>query len=237
MSKMGKTEEKVGAVIAAAGSSRRMGGEDKIFVSLAGRPLLVHVLDVFQRCTMVEQIVIVLNEGNLEKGRRLIEEYGFSRVIEVCPGGERRQDSVGEGLKRLEGCQWVVIHDGARPCISLDLIQQGLEEARQSGAAIAAVPAKDTIKIVGAEGIIQDTPPRESLWAAQTPQVFRFDIIREAYGSWEGEVTDDAALVEALGCKVKVYMGSYKNIKVTTQEDLALAEIILRERDENRRRL
>jgi len=229
--------EKVGAVIAGAGSSQRMGGVDKIFLSLAGKPLLSHVLDVFQECTMVDQIVIVLNETSLERGRRLVEEGGFSKVIGICPGGERRQDSVAEGLKRLEGCQWVVVHDGARPCLTLDLIEKGLEEAQQTGAAIAGVPVKETIKIVEAERTIQDTPRREDLWAAQTPQVFRFDIIREAYRQRKGEVTDDASLVEALGYKVRIYMGSYDNIKVTTSEDLALAEIILRKRNESRHRL
>lgn len=229
--------EKVGAVIAAAGSSQRMGGMDKIFLSLAGKPLLAHVLGVFQECTMVDQIVVVLNEASSERGQRLVEEGGFSKVIGICPGGERRQDSVAEGLKRLEGCQWVVIHDGARPCLTLDLIEKGLEEAEQTGAAIAAVPVKETIKIVEAEGTIQDTPRRENLWAAQTPQVLRFDIIREAYRQRKGEVTDDASLVEALGYKVRIYMGSYDNIKVTTSDDLALAEIILRKRNESRHRL
>jgi len=229
--------EKVGAVIAGAGISQRMGGVDKIFLSLAGKPLVAHVLDVFQECTVVDQIVIVLNETSLERGQRLVEEGGFSKVIGICPGGERRQDSVAEGLERLEGCQWVVIHDGARPCLTLDLIEKGLEEAQQTGAAIAAVPVKETIKIVEAEGTIQDTPRRENLWVAQTPQVFRFDIIREAYRQGKGEVTDDASLVEALGYKVRIYMGSYDNIKVTTSEDLALADIVLRKRNESRHRL
>jgi len=235
MTRLGR--EKVGAVIAAAGSSQRMGGVDKIFLSLAGKPLLAHVLAVFQECPVVDQIVIVLNETSLERGQRLVEEGGFSKVVGIRPGGERRQDSVAEGLKRLEGCQWVVIHDGARPCLTLDLIEKGLAEAEQTGAAIAAVPVKETIKIVEAEGTIQDTPRRESLWAAQTPQVFRFDIIREAYRQRKGEATDDASLVEALGYKVRIYRGSYDNIKVTTSEDLALAEIILRERNARRHRL
>lgn len=234
---MRKREEKVGVVIAAAGASRRMKGLDKIFLPLAGKPLLAHTVDVFQNCALVDQIVLVLSEANLERGLRLVEEGGFSKIIEVCRGGERRRDSVGEGLKRLEDCRWVVIHDGARPCLSLDLIEQGLREARRSGAAIAAVPAEDTIKIVGANGTIQETPSRSALWAAQTPQIFRFDIIRDAYCQEKDEVTDDAALVETLGHKVRVYMGSYDNIKVTTVKDLALAEIILREKYEDRHRL
>ena len=186
---------------------------------------------------MVDEAVVVLNEASVERGLRLVEEAGFSKVTAVCSGGQRRQDSVAEGLKRLERCAWVVIHDGARPCLTVELIERGLREARLTGAAIAAVPLKETVKVVDAEGGIESTPRRESLWTAQTPQIFRFDLIAEAHRMGSGEVTDDAALVEALGHKVKVYMGSYDNIKVTTPEDIALAETILRMRHESRRRL
>lgn len=227
---MKDTEERTGAVITAAGSSRRMGGMDKIFVNIAGKPLLAHTVAVFQNCTAVDEIVIVLSESNLEHGWKMVEERGFSKVVAVCRGGDRRQDSVYEGLKRLGDCYWVAIHDGARPCLEPGLIEEGLREARQSGAAIAAVPVKETIKMVEQEGVIQDTPKRETLRAAQTPQIFRSDIIMEAYHRAEGEATDDAALVEALGYKVKTYMGSYDNIKVTTSEELALAEVLLRNR-------
>ena len=214
-----------------------MDGVDKIFAAVAGKPVLWHVLQIFQGCGVVDQAVVVLNEASVERGLRLVEEGGFSKVVAVCAGGQRRQDSVAEGLKRLDGCSWVVIHDGARPCLTVELVERGLEEARQIGAAIAAVPLKETVKVVDAEGGIESTPRRQSLWAAQTPQVFRFDLITEAYRMVNGEVTDDASLVEALGHKVKVYMGSYDNIKVTTPEDLALAETILRMRNESRRRL
>ena len=224
--------DKVGAVITAAGGSRRMGGQDKVFSEVAGKPVLAHVLDVFQECPAVDRVVLVLTEAGLERGRRLVAERGFSKVTDICPGGERRQDSVAQGLRRLEGCQWVVIHDGARPCVTADLIQSGLAEARHTGAAIAAVPVKETIKAVDAEGTIQNTPRREELWVAQTPQIFRSDIIMEAYRRRTEEVTDDAALVEALGYNVRVYMGSYDNIKITTPQDLALAEVILRNKEE-----
>lgn len=213
-----------------------MDGVDKIFAAVAGKPVLWHVLQIFQGCGVVDQAVVVLNEASVERGLRLVEEVRFSKAVAVCAGGQRRQDSVAEGLKRLDGCSWVVIHDGARPCLTVDLIEQGLREARLTGAAIAAVPLKDTVKVVDSEGLIASTPRRESLWAAQTPQVFRFDLITEAHRLVNGEVTDDASLVEALGHKVKVYMGSYDNIKVTTPEDLALAETILRMRNESRRR-
>jgi 2-C-methyl-D-erythritol 4-phosphate cytidylyltransferase len=214
-----------------------MGEVDKIFAAVAGKPVLWHVLQIFQGCGVVDQAVVVLNEASIERGLRLVEEGRFSKVVAVCAGGERRQDSVAEGLKRLDGCSWVVIHDGARPCLTVELVERGLEEARQTGAAIAAVPLKETVKVVDSESVIASTPRRENLWAAQTPQIFRFDLITEAHRLVNGEVTDDASLVEALGHKVKVYMGSYDNIKVTTPEDLALAETILRMRNESRHRL
>jgi 2-C-methyl-D-erythritol 4-phosphate cytidylyltransferase len=214
-----------------------MDGVNKIFAAVAGKPVLWQVLQIFQGCSVVDQAVVVLNEASVERGLRLVEEGKFSKVVAVCAGGQRRQDSVAEGLKRLDGCSWVVIHDGARPCLTVDLVERGLEEARQTGAAIAAVPLKETVKVVDSEGVITSTPRREILWAAQTPQIFRFDLITEAHRMVNGEVTDDASLVEALGHKVKVYMGSYDNIKVTTPEDLALAETILRMRNESRRRL
>ena len=224
------TPQWVGAIIVAAGSSQRMGGVDKIFAPLAGKPLLTYVVHVFQSCASINQLVIVLNEKSLQQGQKLVREQNWTKVIEVCPGGPRRQDSVAEGLKRLNQCEWVVIHDGARPCLTSELIERGLREALKSGAAVAAVPVTDTIKVVGAERIIETTPNRDSLWTIQTPQVFRFDIIEKAYHQAKVEAWDDAALVEALGYRVKVYMGSYTNIKVTTPQDLALAEVILTNR-------
>jgi 2-C-methyl-D-erythritol 4-phosphate cytidylyltransferase len=228
------SRERVGAVVVAAGGSQRMGGVDKIFAIVAGKPVLAHVLSVFERCSLVNQVVVVLNAAGLEQGREMVESDGFSKVVALCRGGERRQDSVAEGLKRLEGCYWVIVHDGARPCVTSELVERGLDEVRQTGAAIAAVPVKETVKVIDVERIVQNTPHRGNLWVAQTPQIFRFDIIVKAYRQTSEEVTDDAAAVEALGHKVKVYMGLYENIKVTTQEDLALAEIIMRGRDEGR---
>jgi len=208
-----------------------MGGIDKIFAPLWGKPLLAHCIDVFERCPSIDQLVIVVSENKLEEGRRLVREHDWCKVVDVCLGGAKRQDSVREGLKRLSGCQWVVIHDGARPCLGVDLIEQGLEEAQDSGAAIAAIPVKDTLKVVS-DAFVVETPLRDSLWAVQTPQVFRFDIINEAYRKAQGEVTDDATLVEQLGYRVKVYPGSDSNIKVTTPEDLSLAETILKSREQ-----
>lgn len=217
---------KVGAIIVAAGGSRRMGGVDKVMALLRGKPVLVHVIDTFQKCNSIDQLVVVVNRKNLELCQQLVAEKGWSKVTKVCLGGRRRQDSVAAGLSQLDNCQWVVIHDGARPLVTVDLIERGLGAARETGAAVAGVPVTDTIKMAGNDKIIQETLPRRNLWAVQTPQVFRFDIISQSYSKIKGEVTDDASLVEQLGYRVKLYMGSYDNIKVTTPDDLALAEVL-----------
>jgi len=220
---------KTGVVIVGAGSSQRM-GMDKVFMSLAEKPLLAWSVDVCQSCKLVNQIVIVLNESKLDLGRRLVAERGWSKVVEVCPGGDRRQDSVRHGLDKLKSCDWVVIHDGARPFLTLDLIRDVLEAAQSTGAAVVAVPVKDTVKLGGSDLMVRGTLNRQELWAVQTPQVFRFDIIAKAHEQIKGDVTDDASMVEQLGYKVKLYMGSYENIKITTPEDLALAELIVRKK-------
>ena len=167
-----------------------MGRVDKMFALLGGKPILARVIDTFQRCNSIDQIVVVVAKENLERCQQLVAEQGWSKVTEVCPGGERRQDSVAAGLSRLNQCQWVIIHDGARPLVTVDLIDRGLMEARKTGAAVAGVPVTDTIKLAMDDMIVQGTPPRRNLWAVQTPQVFRFDIITKAYQSAKGEVTD-----------------------------------------------
>ena len=216
---------KTGAVIVGAGSSRRMGG-DKVFMSLAGKPLLAWSVDTCQNCKLIDQIVIVLNETKLNLGRGLAKDRRWSKLVEICGGGKRRQDSVRQGLNELEDCDWIIIHDAARPFLTSDLIDDGLEAAQTTGAAAAAVPIKDTVKLGGLDMIVSKTLNRQELWAVQTPQIFRFDIIAEAHEQVKEDVTDDASMVEHLGYKVRLYMGSYNNIKITTPEDLALAELI-----------
>jgi 2-C-methyl-D-erythritol 4-phosphate cytidylyltransferase len=218
--------QKVGAIIAAAGKGERMGGVDKMLVALAGRPVLARVVGIFQESALIDQIVVVLGEHNLEPGKKLLAENNFVKVTDVCPGGRRRQDSVACGLSHLKDCHWVVVHDGARPLLTADLIEAGLEAAKETGAAVAAVPVADTIKLAGDDGFVLGTPPRANLQAAQTPQVFRSDIITVAYAQPAVEATDDASLVEKLGYRVKLFMGSYDNIKLTTPSDLALAEVL-----------
>jgi len=221
-----ETGQRVGAVIVAAGQSQRMGEVDKLLASLGGKPVLVRTTTPFQQCQLIDQIALVVS-GEIEpQCHQFITTEGWSKALNVCLGGRRRQDSVAAGLKLLDACHWVVIHDGARPFITVDLIERGLEAARETGAAVAAVPVTDTIKVTGDDRIVCQTPPRQNLWAVQTPQVFSISIVTEAYKKANGDVTDDASLVEQLGYKVKLYMGSYDNIKITTPEDLALARVL-----------
>jgi 2-C-methyl-D-erythritol 4-phosphate cytidylyltransferase len=223
-------KEKVGAVIVAAGESKRMGGVDKMTAELDGEPLLKRATRPFQECKLIDQIIVVVGGGKENVCRPLVTGSEWSKVSDVCVGGARRQDSVKEGLKRLEQYAWVVIHDGARPLVTVDLIERGLKAAKETGAAVAAVPVTDTIKVVEDGEIVRETLSRQNLRAVQTPQVFRFDVIKFVHQQDCGDVTDDASLVERMGHRVKLYMGSYDNIKVTTAEDLVLAELLLRKR-------
>jgi len=216
---------RLGAIIAAAGSSERMGDVDKIFMSLRGKPLLAWSVDTCQGCDLVQQIVIVLSSANLKLGQKLAEERAWSKAA-VCLGGAQRQDSVKEGIRRLKDCEWVMVHDGARPFLTCELVRRGIEAAMETGAAVAAVPVNDTIKLADDTGVVVRTLQRNELWATQTPQIFRSDIITRAYQELRTEVTDDATAVERLGYRVRLYMGAHNNIKVTTLEDLALAQIV-----------
>jgi len=204
-----------------------MNGIDKVFALLGGKPVISRVLDAFEKCEPINQIVVVVSKANLAKCRELVAENKYSKPIEVCAGGKRRQDSVAAGLSKLDKCDRVVIHDGARPLVTKALIEEGLEAAKETGAAAAAVPVTDTIKMAGDDRMVRQTLPRQNLWAVQTPQVFRADLISKAYQKAAGEVTDDASLVERLGNKVKLYMGSYDNIKITNSDDLMIAEALL----------
>lgn len=216
-------QPKVSAIIVAAGDSQRMGGVDKLFAPLGAKPVLARVLDAFENCKKVDQIVLVMGAKNIEEGRRIVALGHWTKLTDICLGGKRRQDSVAEGLRTVKETDWVIIHDGARPFVTVDLIERGLEAAKETGAAVAAVPVTDTIKFVKDSEIVRQTLPRQNLRAVQTPQVFRADIIKNTYKFVPGDVTDDAALVEKAGYKVKLYMGSYDNIKITTPDDLAVA--------------
>ena len=225
----------VGAIIVAAGGSSRMRGSDKLFATIGGRPLLAHTLARFQDSPLVHRIVLVLSAANLERGRALAEEEGIDKLSALCEGGPRRQDSVRLGLEALSQCDWVLVHDGARPLVTTELIERGLAAARETGAAVPAVPLADTVKLAAPDGTVERTLDRKGLWAAQTPQVFRYDLLLRAHREVTADpstalragYTDDAAMLEALGLPVKLFEGSAANTKVTTPDDLRLAEALL----------
>lgn len=237
----------VSAIIAGAGKGKRLEvGYNKQFAPLAGRPMLTHTLVAAGSCQDIDEIVVVVGEGEEEQVRhQILEKYGQvdmsesggwrQKVSAVVAGGARRQDSVFAGLKVIRPeAEIVVVHDGARPLASPELFSQVIGAARQNGAAIAAVPVKDTIKAAARlEGSVKvgTTVPREQLWAAQTPQAFQRELLWRAYEQCQREgieITDDAAAVERLGVSVDLVMGSYKNVKVTTPEDVILAEALMK---------
>jgi len=217
----------IGAVIVAAGSGTRMAGADKLFTEIAGHPLLAHAVAAFQNSDAVDRIVLVLSEPNLERGNDLVKRYGFTKVVAISPGGERRQDSVRLGLEALGECDYVAVHDGARPLVTPELIERGIEAARETGAAAPALPLADTVKEAGPNGIVLRTLARSRLWAVQTPQVFRYDLLLRAHREITVDVTDDSAMVEALGAPVRLFEGERRNVKVTTAEDLRVVEALL----------
>ena len=216
---------RVVAIVAGAGSGRRMGA-DKTMLKLLDKPLIAWPVDVLQKNKSIDEIVVVLHKNNMAEGEKLVADHGWTKVKKICEGGELRQDSVRNGLSYAGECRWVLIQDGSRPFLTDRLIEEGLAAARETGAAIAAVPVKDTIKQSDGSECVTYTLDRSLLRMVQTPQVFRFEIIQQAYSEIKDEVTDDAALVERAGLKVKMYTGDYNNIKVTTPEDLRLAELI-----------
>jgi 2-C-methyl-D-erythritol 4-phosphate cytidylyltransferase len=224
---------KASVIIAAAGSSRRMEGRDKLWTPLAGRITLARTIDVFEASPVIDKIVLVLNSERIDDVIRLSLQEGWSKITSIVAGGMRRQDSVRSGLDNLAALapttQWVMIHDGARPLVTPDILEAGLIMAQECDAAIAAVPIKDTIKQVE-QGWISNTLDRSQLWAIQTPQVFSFPLIHHAYQTapLEQEFTDDAAMLEHLGKRIAIFKGSYRNIKITTREDLLIAEALIK---------
>ena len=218
-----------GAIVVAAGSSSRMGGVDKIMAPLCGRPLVTHSLDAFESSPLVARIVLVVPLAGVDTYSSLVSEFGYGSVRAV-PGGERRQDSVRNGLDALGAVEWTIVHDGARPCIDAAMIETGLQAARATGAAAPAMPLSDTIKEIDDSGMVVRTLTRDRLRAAQTPQVFSTRLLRRAHEQVRGDATDDAAMIEMIGGSVRLFPGSAENLKVTTPLDLEIAEAILRRR-------
>ena len=214
-----------GVVIVAAGSGSRMKRDiNKQFIKLDGKEIIAYTIEKFYKSEDIDDIVIVIKE-NEEKYfiENIINKYGFDN-IKIAYGGKERQDSVYNGIKKLNrNCEIVLIHDGARPFVNEDIIKNSIKEAKENNAVVVGVPVKDTIKVVDSDGNIVDTPNRSLLWSVQTPQSFKYEIITKAYEyaySNDYYGTDDAMLVEHIGYNVKMIEGSYDNIKITTEEDL-----------------
>lgn len=226
-----------GVVIVAAGSGSRMKmGINKQFIKLNDKEIIAYTIDKFYNHDEINDIVIVIKKEEIEFfTTEIINKYNYKN-IKIAYGGLQRQDSVYNGIKLLnEDCDLILVHDGARPFITNDIISNSIEEAKKNSAVVVGVPVKDTIKIINENNEIIDTPNRSQLWAVQTPQTFKYDVLKKAYeDAFECDFygTDDAMLVERIGYKVKMIEGSYNNIKITTREDLSVGSQILKEENQ-----
>lgn len=231
---MGKTV----AIVLAAGRGKRMQSDvAKQYLLVRNKPVLYYSLKAFQD-SLVDEIILVTAESEIAYCKEeIVEKYEFSKVSQIVAGGKERYHSVHNGLKACKDVDIVLIHDGARPFVDDAIIARNINMVKEYGACVTGMPVKDTIKIADAEGFVQETPRRDLIWAIQTPQTFRYDLIRNAYDTFLNNeeancesynVTDDAMVAELFGgLKVKLVEGSYNNVKITTPEDMVLAEAIL----------
>lgn len=222
------------AIVLAAGQGKRMNSKvQKQFLLIKGKPVLYYSLSCFQNSREIEEIIVVTGKDSINFCKQeIIEAYGFSKVKAVIAGGRERYDSVYAGLCACEDSDYVFIHDGARPFLTEDMIRRGKEAVLASGACVIGMPSKDTIKIADENGMVASTPSRSLVWNIQTPQIFSYTAIREAYERARqqnmADITDDAMVMERFGnTKIKLVEGSYENIKITTPEDILVAEKIL----------
>ena len=227
------------AIVLAAGQGKRMHSKiQKQFMELNGMPVLCYSLQCFQESPLIRDIILVTGEEYVSWCKEeIVEKYGFTKVSAVVSGGKERYDSVYKGLRACKDTEYVLIHDGARPFIDHEIIERGLMAAAQTGASVVGMPSKDTVKIADVEGNVSETPDRSSVWIVQTPQIFRYPLIYDAYTSILKKemtgITDDAMVAEhETGVKIRFLEGSYRNIKITTPEDLVIAEAFLRENRE-----
>ncbi len=224
---------RITAIVPAAGKGRRFGSEKKPFVRLDGKPLLAYVLNALQSSKSITDIVVVADGSLIQDVQRLVRRYNITKVATIAKGGRTRSESVKNGLHCIdETTSYVLIHDGVRPLLTDSLVDRTIRAAKRYGAAVAAVPVKATVKVVGRSNIVEYTPERTALREIQTPQVFRKGILIKAYKEKGAHTafTDDASLVESIGVRVKIVNGDYRNIKVTVKEDIAIAEALLRKR-------
>ena len=222
----------VTAIIVAAGKSDRMGaGTDKAFLNLGPKPVLAWSLLAFERCTDVDQIVVVVRKDQIVATKALVRMFGISKIRTVVAGGQKRQDSVMNGLKEVDSdTRIVVVHDGARPCVKPETIAETVKVAKRTGAAVVGCHIWDTVKLVEKGTTVTRTEDRSKLWAVQTPQAFSASLIRRAYAEVakrKVDVTDDAAAVELLGEPVKIVETDAPNLKITTVEDLRIAAAVV----------
>lgn len=228
--------EKNVAIVLCAGRGTRMNSEvQKQYLLIKGKPVVFYSLNVFEKCPFIDEIVLVTGKEEIEYCRQeIVEKYGLKKVKSIVAGGKERYHSVFEGLKAIESCDYVYIHDGARPFIDQELLQRACDSVHIHKACVVGMPVKDTIKIISPDSFTEHTPDRSTLWMVQTPQVFQYHLVLEAYKNIMQnpgvQVTDDAMVVEKMGqTKIKLVEGSYKNIKITTPEDLEIAEIFLKD--------
>jgi len=229
-----KRNMKVVALIVAAGIGKRMNTKiSKPFIPIFGRPILAYTIEKFEQCTFIEKIFLIVNQEEKDLClKEVILKYNFSKVQNLIAGGETRQDSVYNGLKNMDAdTDIVVIHDGARPLIEKSIIKESIEVAKEFSAAIVVIPLIDTVKRSNKDFFINETLNRQEIWRAQTPQTFKYDVILSSYHQAYKDKfysTDDAAIVEKYGHKVKMVIGSEENIKITTPFDIIIAENFLK---------
>ena len=221
------------AIVLAAGQGKRMGADiQKQYMLLKERPVLYYSLKQFEESD-VDAIVLVVGKGEIEYCKReIVEKYGFQKISAIIEGGKERYESVYLGLEAIQNADYVLIHDGARPLLTKEIIVKSMEQVKQYKACVVGMPVKDTIKIIDEKEFAKETPDRSILWLVQTPQTFSFDLVKSSYRKMmereDETVTDDAMVVEQYGNhKVKLIKGDYENIKITTPEDLFIAELLL----------
>lgn len=221
------------AIVVAAGKGKRMGTDiNKQFINIKDKPILVYTLETFSKCDDIDEIILVVSDECIDFCKNdILYKYNIQKSIKLVSGGHERQDSVYNGLKAVStDTDIVLVHDGVRPFVDEQSVKKIVQSSCENAGCVLAVPVKDTIKIVNSSGFIDSTPERNSLWAVQTPQGFKYNILMEAYKkAFEDKFvsTDDSALVERLGYKIKLEQGSYRNIKITTKEDLVIAESMI----------
>ena len=223
------------AIVLAAGQGRRMNSKiQKQFLELDGYPVLWYSLQCFQKSPLIQDVILVTSEGDISYCKKeIVERFGFHKVRAVIPGGRERYDSVYAGLCACENTEYVFIHDGARPFVTEEILQRGFEAVQDTGACVAGMPSKDTVKLADESGYVSETLERARVWNVQTPQVFQYDLIKKAYDAMQNKdmskITDDGMVAEReAGVKVRFFEGSYRNIKITTPEDLVSAESFLK---------